>query len=124
MPTICHFEIPADDKDRCKKFYEDLFGWKFDFFEKWDYYGVTTGDPEKSVGGGMMNRQVENQQIVNYIDVPSIEEYAKKVTGLGGQIIMEKTPVEGMGWFACCLDTEKNVFALWENDDKAPAKEE
>jgi predicted enzyme related to lactoylglutathione lyase len=28
MPTIVHFEIPADDVERAKKFYTDLFGWK------------------------------------------------------------------------------------------------
>ena len=32
MPTIVHFEIPADDIERSKKFYADLFGWKI---EKW-----------------------------------------------------------------------------------------
>jgi predicted enzyme related to lactoylglutathione lyase len=32
LPTIVHFEIPADDVERSKKFYNDLFGWKI---EKW-----------------------------------------------------------------------------------------
>jgi hypothetical protein len=32
MPTIVHFEIPADDVDRAKKFYSDLFEWKM---EEW-----------------------------------------------------------------------------------------
>ena len=26
MPTIVHFEIPSDDIERAKKFYNDLFG--------------------------------------------------------------------------------------------------
>jgi len=26
MPTIVHFEIPSDDIERTKKFYNDLFG--------------------------------------------------------------------------------------------------
>ena len=30
MPTIVHFEIPADDVDRAKKFYSNLFGWKIE----------------------------------------------------------------------------------------------
>jgi predicted enzyme related to lactoylglutathione lyase len=30
MPTIVHFEIPADDVERSKKFYSNLFGWKID----------------------------------------------------------------------------------------------
>jgi uncharacterized protein len=30
MPTIVHFDIPADDIERAKKFYTDLFGWKME----------------------------------------------------------------------------------------------
>jgi predicted enzyme related to lactoylglutathione lyase len=49
MPTIVHFEIPADDVERSKKFYSDLFGWKI---EKWsgstdigmDYWTINTTD--------------------------------------------------------------------------------
>ena len=41
MPTIVHFEIPADDVERSKKFYGDLFGWKI---EKWP--GSTVDDKE------------------------------------------------------------------------------
>ena len=33
MPTLVHFELPADDIERAKKFYTNLFGWKI---EKWD----------------------------------------------------------------------------------------
>ena len=33
MPTLVHFELPADDIERAKKFYTNLFGWKI---EKWE----------------------------------------------------------------------------------------
>ncbi len=29
MPTIGHFEIPADDTGRAQKFYKDIFGWVY-----------------------------------------------------------------------------------------------
>jgi predicted enzyme related to lactoylglutathione lyase len=29
MPTIVHFDIPAEDTKRAKKFYSALLGWKF-----------------------------------------------------------------------------------------------
>ena len=29
MPTIVHFDLPVDDLERAKKFYEKLFDWKF-----------------------------------------------------------------------------------------------
>lgn len=29
-PTVVHFEIPAEDVDRARKFYSTLFGWKIE----------------------------------------------------------------------------------------------
>ncbi|TKJ36592.1 glyoxalase [candidate division LCP-89 bacterium B3_LCP] len=119
MPTVCHFEIPADDPQRAKKFYEDLFGWEIKHYPDMDYYGIMTGPEGKALNGGMMKRQAPEQTPVNYIDVDSVESYAKKVQDLGGRIVMEKTPVPGMGWFIICLDSENNAFGLWEGDEKA-----
>ena len=34
MPTVQFFEIPADNLDRAKKFYSDLFGWKMINYNK------------------------------------------------------------------------------------------
>src|ERR671914_1040384 len=92
MPTIVHFEIPADDVERSKKFYSDLFGWKI---EKWsgsadidmEYWTITTTDDKgnKALGGGMMKRQGPQQPITNYIDVESIDEYSSKIQQLGGK---------------------------------------
>jgi predicted enzyme related to lactoylglutathione lyase len=30
MPNVAYFQIPADDIDRAKKFYQSLLGWKID----------------------------------------------------------------------------------------------
>jgi uncharacterized protein len=43
-----------------------------------------------------------------------VNDYAKKVEKLGGKVIKPKTEVTGHGWFAVCMDTENNIFALWE----------
>jgi len=127
MPTIVHFEIPTDDLQRARTFYGDLFGWKIEKYEDpnnpgtMEYWLITTTDEkgEKALEGGMMQRQHSQQQITNYIDVPSIDEYANKVEKLGGKVVMPKTAVPTMGYFAVCLDTENNTFALWETDNSA-----
>ena len=126
MPTIVHFEIPADDVERSKKFYSDLFGWKI---EKWsgsadigmEYWTITTTDDKgnKALGGGMMKRQGPQQPITNYIDVKSIDEYCSKVQQLGGKVHVPKMPVPGMGYLAVCLDTENNAFGIWETNENA-----
>jgi len=62
-----------------------------------------------------MKRKDPQQPNLNYIGVPSIDEYSKKVNELGGKVVMPKTEIPGYGYFAVCMDTEKNAFALWES---------
>ena len=118
MPNLMHFEIPADDVDRAKSFYSKLFGWEIKELPGMDYWIITT-DGEKSIGGGMMKRQNPGQTIVNYMDVPSVDQYTAEVEKLGGKIIFPKTAVPEMGYFAICLDTENNAFGLWEGNKDA-----
>ena len=117
MPSITHFEIPADDVGRAQRFYADLFGWTVEKAPgPGDYYFIKTtnyqGGP--GLGGGMIPRQHPQQQIMNYIDVASIDETAARLEQLGGRVVVPKTEIPGAGYFAVCLDTENNVFSLWE----------
>ena len=118
MSTVVHFEIPADDLGRAKNFYSTLFGWEINQVPEMEYWMITTSG-EKAIGGGMMNRQDPHQQITNYIDVSSVDEYAAKIEKLGGKIVVPKMAVPGMGYYAVCLDTENNAFGLWEDDKNA-----
>jgi predicted enzyme related to lactoylglutathione lyase len=117
-PTIVHFEIPADDIDRARKFYSALFGWKIEKFPgEMEYWMIaTSGDfnDKTSLGGGLMKRKDPHQPNLNYIGVNSVDEYSKKVNELGGKVVIPKTEIPGYGFFAVCSDTENNAFALWE----------
>lgn len=128
MPTIVHFEIPSDNLERTKKFYTDLFGWKIekmpgtDQREYWTFATTTNnkggsnngGGEQRTLSGGMLERQMPQEPIMIYIGVDSVTEYSNKVERLGGKVIKQKTEVPGYGWFAICTDTENNGFALWE----------
>jgi uncharacterized protein len=126
MPTIVHFEIPSDDTERSKKFYNELFGWKI---EKWpglsegmEYWLISTVDDKgsKAVGGGMMKQQsLQQQGITNYFDVKSVQESSAKVEQLGAKVITPKSPVPGMGYMAVCKDSENNGFGIFEVDQTA-----
>jgi predicted enzyme related to lactoylglutathione lyase len=126
--TIVHFEIPADNTERAVKFYRELFGWKI---EKWDnpnfeYWMVRTVETDeqgmpigRGVNGGLMPRMYPGQQPVNYVAVSSVDEAVAKAQKLGAKVMMGKTPVPGMGWFAQLNDPEGNVIAVWETDSAA-----
>ena len=132
MPTIVHFQIPSNDIERSKKFYNDLFGWKFDKFpsppgsdampEGMEYWLISTVDDKgsKALGGGMMKRQSPQQQgITNYFDVKSVQEYSAKVEKLGGKVISPKQSLPGISYIAVCTDTENNTFGIFESDQTA-----
>lgn len=121
MPTIHHFEIPADDIERAHKFYKDVFGWSM---QKWsnpeksdhDYWYFETQDENgtKGLSGGMMKRQAPEHTLTNYITVQSIDDYLSKIQQAGGHIMITKTEIPNMGYFAIFTDTENNQFGLFE----------
>jgi len=122
MSTITHFIVPADDMERAKKFYAELFDWKIEKFPgPIDYYAITATDKkgEEGLGGGLVKREEPQEAIVNYVDVPSVDEYIAKVKKLGGKVVVPKTAVPGIGYGAVCIDTENNTFGLWECDEEA-----
>jgi len=121
--TIVHFEIPADDVEKLRRFYSNLFGWKI---EKTpgpvDYWMIETVPIVKNrspirpgVNGGMMKRQHPEHKPANYISVESVDEYTKKIEALGGKVIVPKMEVPGIGWWALALDPEGNQFAVLES---------
>ena len=125
MPTIVYLQIPSDDIERSKKFYTQLFGWKIDKSpeantpEGMENWSITTTDHngKEALGGGMSKRQMPQQQITNFIDIGSVDEYLSKVERLGGKVVVPKTAVPGMGYYAVCLDTENNSFGIFESGD-------
>ena len=122
MATIVHFDLPADDVERAKTFYEGLFDWKFQSVPMpTPYYLIETtdSDGEESVGGGMGQREAPGQVITNYIGVDSVDEYSAKVEAAGGSVVQSKMTVPGWGYLALCVDTENNTFGLWEADRDA-----
>jgi predicted enzyme related to lactoylglutathione lyase len=121
--TIVHFEIPADNVEKLKRFYEEVFGWKITQasgpIEYWVIQTVPTdpnGMPVRSgVNGGMYKKQVPESKPVNYITVESITDFLAKIEKLGGKVTQPKQAVPEIGWIAAAEDPEGNSFALIES---------
>jgi predicted enzyme related to lactoylglutathione lyase len=130
--TIIHFEIPANDVQKLKSFYEEALGWKIikapmSGMEYWLIFTVPTDDKgmplSPGVNGGLYQRTPEmpNAVQVNYISVENIDEYTAKVTKAGGKIIMPKQQIPTVGWFVVAADPEGNTFGLIQPDMPPPA---
>lgn len=53
------------------------------------------------------------------METDSIEDSLAKITEAGGSVLLGKTPIPSMGWFATCKDTEGNTFGLFTTDSSA-----
>jgi predicted enzyme related to lactoylglutathione lyase len=118
--SIVWFEIPADNPERAKSFYSNLFGWKIDPFPGGgDYWHIDTGGTDETPDGALKKRKHSQEPIVNYVSVDAVDKYADKIAKLGGKVCMAKTAVSQMGYFAVCQDTEGNAFGIWESNPNA-----
>jgi predicted enzyme related to lactoylglutathione lyase len=124
MPAPCYFEIHADDCARARKFYGDLFGWRFTPFPSdVEYYRIDTGEPG-AIPGGLLGRRWEvapqpPTAFVVTMLVSSVDETMAKAVAAGAQLAVAKFAVPGMGWTAYLTDTEKNTFGLFQVDATA-----
>ncbi|MBI2548329.1 VOC family protein [Candidatus Woesearchaeota archaeon] len=123
MRKVVHFEIPADDTNRAQKFYKEIFGWDITAAPGMPYWMITTTPVDKKfmptevggINGGMYKRDKDSSKTpVLVIDVPSVDEYVKKVESKGGKIFRKKVAVGDMGFYAQIKDTEENIIGLWE----------
>jgi predicted enzyme related to lactoylglutathione lyase len=121
MSRVIHFEIPAENLERASAFYKKVFGWKI---EKWpgpmEYWMVTTGtEGQPGINGGMMPKQGPVTGTTNTIGVDSVDASVKSVQDAGGKLIMGKTPIPTVGYFAYLQDTEGNIFGVMQADPNA-----
>ena len=112
-----HIEIPADDPERARRFYAELFGWSFApevaGFE--GYHVFTTPVGEAGAGGAIGKRgEMAPEKLRTYVLVDSIDKTLAKVTELGGTVVEPKGEVPGVGWYAVLADGEGNEIGLWE----------
>jgi predicted enzyme related to lactoylglutathione lyase len=115
---LCFFEIPANDPEKLKQFYADLFQWSFEKGASgFRYYRVHTG--EDSLKGGITARQDTEHTSINYVKVDSVDESISKAQTLGASLVVPKKPVAGIGWYAVLKDPENNRLGLWQDDSEA-----
>lgn len=121
MPRVLHFEIQADQPERAVKFFANVFGWDI---AKWqgpeDYWLVTTGSPdEPGIDGAIMRRNDPQAHVWNTIGVESVDDTLNRIVQAGGEIVMPKGPVAGIGWLAYFRDTEGNIHGILQPDEEA-----
>lgn len=121
MNRVVHFEIGAKDPGKAVEFYSEVFGWEI---KKWEgpmeYWMVMTGSHDKpGIDGGIMRKEKDMPGVVNTVEVPSVDEFLKRISEKGGRVVRPKHAIPGVGYQAYCRDLEGNVFGIHQADTGA-----
>ena len=122
MNRVVHFEIPADNLERAKKFYRESFGWALNQLgpEVGNYVLVHTGPTDDKgmpqdkafINGGLMPRDPSVSAPVLVIAVEDADATIEKVKKSGGTLVGEVLDIPTVGRYARVQDTEGNVIAV------------
>ena len=132
MDKVQHFEIPADDIARARKFYEVSFDWKT---AEWPmpsgepYIGLHTGPVDEKnmwkepgfINGGMFKRSAGTPATgpTIAITVGNIHDTLEKIKAAGGKILGDVKTIADMGLYAYAQDSEGNVIGVWQELKKS-----
>ena len=123
--NLKHFAINAADLPRARRFYEQVFGWRFEPWGPPGFYLIATGTAEEpGVQGALQGRRelVPGKPMIGFectIGVDDVDQVAAAVNAHGGRILMEKTTIVGVGDLIFFEDPEGNVAGAMRYDDKA-----
>jgi len=124
MNTIAYFEIQATDVPKAVAFYKAVFGWNFVKEESFpiEYYRIET----TTMYGGILKRPMKTPPMefgtnafTCSIQVESFDITAQIILNNGGQVAMSKFAVLGRCWQGYFIDTDNNVFGIFEVDENA-----
>jgi uncharacterized protein len=113
MHGVGHVEIPTLDFKKAKKFFGTLFGWTFTDIPEMDYVTFRAGTPPH---GGLykVKKMPAKGQVNIYIEVEDIDAKLKEIRKVRGKVLVKKSAVGDMGWFAQFATPDGCYLSLWQ----------
>jgi len=124
-PTVRHFAIHADDVSRARRFYEAVFGWRFEAWGPPGFYRIH--------GAGLMGALQERREPLGgtglrgyeiTIGVDDLDAATASVEKHGGCVVEPPFRIEGVGELAYVADTEGNRVGVMQYDRDFDARGE
>jgi len=127
MP-VTWFSVPADDIEKATSFYHQAFGWKIEPLTKeadevYDYNVVVSSPSDHDftpsqpgrVNGCIVKRAIGLPAPAVLIEVPDLDDAARKVVAAGGTVVSKKVAMRSLnGEFILVKDPDGNVLELFK----------
>lgn len=119
MNSIAYFEIQSANPAVSARFYGQVFGWKFTLQEGLpiEYYRIENA----GMHGGMFKRPADTPPLncgtnafTCSVEVTDFDAVAALIMENGGQVAMPKFAIPGLCYQGYFLDTDHNVFGIFE----------
>ena len=109
---IVHVEFSTKDREADGSFYSELFGWQVTQMPEMNY---ATFETQEGVGGGLnpVTDQYPAGTVTVYVGTEDIDATLSKAEKLGGKILVPKSEIPGVGWFAFFIDRSGNKIGLY-----------
>lgn len=117
------YELTTPDVEGARKFYPPITGWGTQQFDK-DYTMWTTGGaPFAGIFklGPAQRQQGIPPNWMPYIEANNIDDTARKVTSLGGTVVVAPADIPGTGRFAVVRDPQGATFGLYKSNSASRA---
>lgn len=118
MPNhVAHFAVHADDCERAKRFYEAVFGWRFEAWGPPEFWRIHTGGG--GIHGALQKRRapVTGEGMIGFectIAVEDVRATASAIEAHGGTVTMGPFTLEGVGDLVMFADTEGNTVGAMQ----------
>jgi hypothetical protein len=112
--NVAHFDIAADDVERARRFYERVFGWRFEAWGPPDFYLIQTGtDEDPGIHGSVSQRSAPvgeggRSGFECTISVRDLGAVKNAIVAHGGRIVFDEHEIVGVGRMVRFEDTEGN----------------
>jgi predicted enzyme related to lactoylglutathione lyase len=116
--------IFATDPDRARAFYARVFGWSLSDDGHRHCWVITTGDdPRLGIDGphpaGTDHTVNPGGLFVPTIHVPDVDAATAEALAAGGDVLVPRIPLPGVGWLVYLADTEGNLIGIMQDDPHA-----
>ena len=110
---ILHMEMVVADRDEAVEFYQQLFDWRFKNYPAQNYIAFNT-----NTISGTLNTEADELgaagSVLIYVASDNIDADLNRAEELGGEVIIPRTPIPGVGWMGIFADPAGNHIGLMQ----------
>ena len=112
---FAHLELSTDDVAAARKFYKEIFAWKFQQLgpDMGNYVMIDVG--QKGQGGGLTPKMMPNQPTgwLPYVEVADVKKTVAKAEKAGAKIILPYQEIGDMGAVGVFVDPTGGTIGVW-----------